>query len=338
VLLFEAPAVSRRDREEQSSLRVVVSGAAALGPGEAGSGEAATRQGAPSPPSGGSAPADRAIDALDPARSRRFDSLSALVTAVSESALDHAGLAPAGVGLAVGTPFGNVQRSVRFLQRLAQRGPRLVSPAEFPHLLPSSASGNASVYLGLTGPVLTVTDVGADAVAAFALAQRLVELGVAPAIVAGGVSLRDSVVARVLTPLFGEHTVPLGDGATCLILESAAHACARGARVLAEVAEVIHGRADAAHQLGRMRGPTGSRAAVVGMGPTQAVADALRRSRWARAECLDVRSLTGCEAGDSGAALLAGVAQIADSEADDVLVCVLAPGRVYAAHLARVAE
>jgi len=33
--------------------------------------------------------------------------------------------------------------------------------------------------------------------------------------------------------------------------------------------------------------------------------------------------------------LLAGVARVADSEADEVLVCVVAPGRVYATHLAR---
>src|SRR5690606_775618 len=86
---------------------------------------------------------------LDPARTRRFDRASALVTLGATRALASAGLSPSGVGLVAGTAFGNVERSVAFLRRLFERGPRFASPAEFPHLVPSAPSGNASIYAGL---------------------------------------------------------------------------------------------------------------------------------------------------------------------------------------------
>ena len=43
--------------------------------------------------------------------------------------------------------------------------------------------------------------------------------------------------------------MPMGDGAACLTLESAVHARARGAQVLAVVADAVHGHGDTAQQL-----------------------------------------------------------------------------------------
>lgn len=146
-----------------------------------------------------------ALARLDPARSRRFDLTSALVSAGAGHLLEQS-VPQEEVGLVLGTAYGNVERTVEYLQRIVDRGPRFAAPADFPHLLPSAAAGNASIYLGLRGPVLSVADLATSSEAAWCTALALLEAGHGRRMVAGGAESEDAVVARVLAPLWAART------------------------------------------------------------------------------------------------------------------------------------
>lgn len=157
------------------------------------------------------------IEQLDPTRSRRFDRASALVTLGASAVTASLGAALGRVGLVTGSAYGNVERSVEFLRRVFERGPRFASPADFPHLVPSAPGGNAAIYLGLGGPVLAVADLATSAEAALCCALSLLEDEQADAMVAGGAEPHDEVVERLLAPLYRDDSdgnMRRGEGAS----------------------------------------------------------------------------------------------------------------------------
>lgn len=125
-----------------------------------------------------------------------------------------------------------------FLARAAQRGPRHVPPAEFPHLVPSAPAGNASVYAALTGPVFAVSDLAQSGEAALAAGADLIELGVAERCVVGAIAPRDAIVERVLGPLLGSGAgaAARSEGAAFVLLEAAASPLAGGLLLLGRYA------------------------------------------------------------------------------------------------------
>lgn len=172
------------------------------------------------------------LGSLDAERSRRFDRLTVGATTAAAAALSAAELAPAGVGLVMANAYGNVERSLRFLDRLLFQGPKHAPPAEFPHLLHSAPAGNASIYLGLTGPVFTVSDGALGAESALTSAISLLEFGVATAVLAGGIEPEDPIV-RELSPTCAG--LPRGEGGGFLLVERADVARERGRRPLARL-------------------------------------------------------------------------------------------------------
>ncbi len=161
------------------------------------------------------------LEHLDPTRSRRFDRASALVTLGASAVVSRLGDAPGQVGLVTGSAYGNVERSVEFLRRVFERGPRFASPADFPHLVPSAPGGNAAIYLGLRGPVLAVADLATSAEAALCGALALLEDGQADAMVAGAAEAHDEVVERLLAPLYRDGldgSVRRGEGASFVLV------------------------------------------------------------------------------------------------------------------------
>lgn len=162
------------------------------------------------------APTEPLVDRLDVARSRRFDRASALVTLCASAALGAAAGSRAGIGLVAGSAFGNVERTVEFLRRFLARGPRFASPADFPHLVPSAPAGNASIYLGLTGPVLATADLSTSAESALCIALSLIEDGQAEQMLAGSAEPHDAITERLFAPLHrsqGSSPGPRGEGA-----------------------------------------------------------------------------------------------------------------------------
>jgi 3-oxoacyl-[acyl-carrier-protein] synthase II len=215
--------------------------------------------------------------ALDLERSRRFDRGSALAAAGAAALLhDRPG---AETGLVLGTAFGNVERTMAFLARARERGPRQVPPAEFPHLVPSAPAGNASVYAGLTGPVFAVGDLGQTGEAAIAAGCELIELGAAERLVVGAIAPRDAIVERVLGPLLepsGFSTAARGAGAGLVLLE-AAHAPPQGVVVV----ESYRGGYELPGLSGLPSLPPSVTALVLLAAASRPARDALEQSSWA---------------------------------------------------------
>jgi 3-oxoacyl-[acyl-carrier-protein] synthase II len=129
---------------------------------------------------GDAPPRQIALDALSslvPVRSRRFDRVTSASALAVADALEGLAAPLAEVGLCLGVAWCGISRTVRFLQRLKQRGSRGVNPGEFPHLVPSAAAGNVSIYHGLGGPVVPVASGAASGVAALGLDRDLMYLG-----------------------------------------------------------------------------------------------------------------------------------------------------------------
>jgi 3-oxoacyl-[acyl-carrier-protein] synthase II len=222
---------------------------------------------------------------LDPERSRRFDRGSALASAGSAELVARRNARQ--TGLVLGTAFGNVERTMAFLARARERGPRHVPPAEFPHLVPSAPAGNASVYASLTGPVFAVGDLALTGEAAFAAGCDMIELGLTRSLVVGAVAPHDAIVERVLGPLLeaGDfETTERGAGAGFVLLEASSPEAAASVLVL-----------------GRYRGTYGEpglsgvpaprdteRARVVLGAACGEARAALARSEWSAAACREL--------------------------------------------------
>lgn len=199
----------------------------------------------------GEVDAEGALASLDGARARRLDRGASLATALVARALEDAGrrgalsdasqaagagIGDEGVGLVLGSAFGDVDGAAAYVQRLLAKGPRLASPADFPNLVPSSPAGHASVYLGLRGPVLATGDLSASGEAALVTAVELLGAGLAKGLVAGALEPRSRLVEGVLGAVFaGAGALPRGEGGGAVVLETADEAAARGARIHARV-------------------------------------------------------------------------------------------------------
>ena len=310
----------------------VVSGACAIGPLGVSCNVEAGAYAEPAPGPSLSAPiALDALDALDAERSRRFDRAAALVTLGAERALNASARGPSGVGLVVGSAFGNVQRSVAFLLRVAERGPKLAHPAEFPHLVASAGSGNASIYSGFNGPVLTVSEREQSGEAALARALSLLELGAAEAIVAGAAEAHDPIVARVLGA--SELGVTRTEGGGFVTVEDEARVRERGARPLARIVSHEQVLSDVDGVLLRCA-PTTARAVVLLAAVSPELDARLRRSPWAGSSFLSVLERSGYHEASGALALSVAVGLIAAATVDEVLV-VSGRGRAaYITHLA----
>ena len=255
---------------------------------------------------------------LDAERSRRFDAASAMSAAGAAALTDQGG---AETGLVLGSAFGNVERTMAFLARGRERGPRHVPPAEFPHLVPSAPAGNASVYAGLTGPVFAVSELAQSGEAAFAAACELIELGVATRVVAGAIAPRDAIVERVLGPLLdpsGFGAAARGQGAAFTLLVDLQQARAEG-KCAAEVLGRFTGEVDAG--LAAVAAPeAGLRAGVVlGVAGVE-LRSALERSAWHSQPCTDLALEHGYHEALGAFGLAVATELVTTGELDRVLV------------------
>src|SRR4029077_616227 len=138
---------------------------------------------------------------------------------------------------------------------LKERGPRRVSPFFIPGRLINLASGCVSIEFGLKGPnhaVVTACSTGTHAIGD---AGRLIALGDADVMVAGGaespvnrISIAGFAAARALSTGFNDEPTRasrpydrdrdgfvLGEGAGMVVLEEYDHAKRRGAKIYAEL-------------------------------------------------------------------------------------------------------
>lgn len=224
---------------------------------------------------------------------RRSDRYTHFALAAASQAVVDANLAmehedPRRVGVIVGSGIGGVITMFEQYDVLRDRGPRRVSPFTVPSMLANSASGQVAISLGARGPNLVPVLACATGNAAIGEGFALIRRGVADVMVAGSAeaAICDLAMAgfEIMGALSAHNDDPsrasrpfdaardgfiMGEGAGMVVLESLAHARARGARIYGEV--LGYGlTADAYH-------PTAPRGD--GLGASEAMAMALAEAR-----------------------------------------------------------
>ena len=210
----------------------------------------------------GSAPdAYNPDDWMEPKEQRRVDDFIVYAMSAATQALRDAGWAPTSyedqieTGVLIGSGIGGLGGIYDASITLHEKGPRRISPFFIPGRLINLASGHVSMAHGLKGPnhsVVTACSTGAHAIGD---AARLIALGDAKVMVAGGaesavnrLSLAGFAACRALSTSFNDRPKQasrpydrdrdgfvMGEGAGCVVLEDLEHAQARGARIYAEV-------------------------------------------------------------------------------------------------------
>jgi 3-oxoacyl-[acyl-carrier-protein] synthase II len=198
---------------------------------------------------------------MEPKEQRKVDDFIIFGMAAARQALDDADWHPTSeedrcaTGTMIGSGIGGLNGIAETAILLKERGPRRVSPFFIPGRLINLASGYVSIEHGLKGPnhaVVTACSTGAHAIGD---ASRLIALGDADVMVAGGtespigrIGMAGFCAARALSTGFNETPEKasrpydkdrdgfvMGEGAGVLILEEYEHAKARGAKMYAEV-------------------------------------------------------------------------------------------------------
>ncbi|MFC8172357.1 beta-ketoacyl-[acyl-carrier-protein] synthase family protein [Streptomyces sp. NPDC057325] len=197
-------------------------------------------------------------DSLSPVRARRLDrSQQAALVAAAEAWADAG--APRvdqdRLASAIGTGIGGVQTLLREDDVLETAGARRVSPRTVPMLMPNAAAALVSIEYGARAGVYTPVSACSSGAEAIALGARLIRAGEADVVIAGGteaaitpITVAGFVQAQALSRYTAEPASAsrpfaadrsgfvLGEGAAVVVLESAGHAAARGARVRAVLA------------------------------------------------------------------------------------------------------
>jgi len=198
---------------------------------------------------------------MEPKEQRKVDEFIVFAMCAAKQALDDAGWKPQSyddqiaTGVLMGAGIGGAGGIADTGILLKERGPRRVSPFFVPGRIINLASGYVSIEHGLKGPnhaVVTACSTGSHAIGD---AGRLIALGDADVMVAGGtespinrVSMAGFAAARALSTGFNDTPerasrpydrdrdgFVMAEGAGAVVLEEYEHAKRRGARIYAEL-------------------------------------------------------------------------------------------------------
>src|SRR6201991_2261760 len=198
---------------------------------------------------------------MEPKDQRKVDDFIIFAMAAARQALDDANWHPeteedkCATGTMIGSGIGGLSGIADTAILLKERGPRKVSPFFIPGRLINLASGYVSIEHGLKGPnhaVVTACSTGAHAIGD---ASRLIALGDAEVMVAGGtespisrIGIAGFCAARALSTGFNDTPEKasrpydrdrdgfvMGEGGGAVVLEEYEHAKARGAKIYAEI-------------------------------------------------------------------------------------------------------
>ncbi len=199
---------------------------------------------------------------FEPARLGLLDRHSQFALVAAREAAADAGLEPEQIeamAAVVGSGCGGKETDELTYQRLYQDGKSRVHPFTIPRGMPSAASSQVSMALGIRGPSFTVASACASAHHAIAQAALMVRSGLVERALAGGTDapftyglLKSWEALRVVAPdtcrpfCADRKGMVLGEGAGMVVLESVESAQARGARIHALLLGVGMS-ADAAH-------------------------------------------------------------------------------------------
>jgi 3-oxoacyl-[acyl-carrier-protein] synthase II len=198
---------------------------------------------------------------MDTKEQRKVDPFIVYAMAAATQAIEDAGVQPRTeeekhrIGTLIGSGIGGIGGIYETSIILHEKGPRRVSPFFIPGRIINMASGNVSIRFGLKGPnhsVVTACSTGAHAIGD---AARLIMLGDADVMVAGGaespvnrISIAGFAACRALSTGFNDQPEKasrpydkdrdgfvMGEGAGIVVLEEYERAKARGAKIYGEV-------------------------------------------------------------------------------------------------------
>ncbi len=199
-------------------------------------------------------------EVLPRVEARRLDRSAQFAVIAAREAWADSGLADAEVdgdrlGVVCATGIGGLTTLLSNYDQLRESGPRRVSPLAVPMLMANSPAAQVGLDLGARAGVHTPVSACASGAEALSYGLEMIRSGRADVVVAGGteaaihplplaafanmmaLSKRNDEPARASRPYDkGRDGFVLGEGAGIVVLESAARAEARGARVYAELA------------------------------------------------------------------------------------------------------
>ena len=198
---------------------------------------------------------------LDAKEARKMDSFihygyAAAVDAITDSGLDFSNnpTLRERTGIIIGSGIGGLPGTLEGYREFLERGARRVSPFYVPRNIINMIAGNISIHYGITGATLATVTACASATHSIAQAYRMIQMGDADVIIAGGaesagndmgiagfaaakaLSTRNDAPEQASRPWDKDRDgFVLGDGAGVIILESLPHALARGATIYGEI-------------------------------------------------------------------------------------------------------
>jgi 3-oxoacyl-[acyl-carrier-protein] synthase II len=198
---------------------------------------------------------------MEPKERRKVDDFILFAMSAAKQALDDAGWHPESYedqimsGVLIGSGIGGIEGIAETALLLNERGPRRISPFFIPGRIINLASGYVSIAHSLKGPNLSVVSACSTGAHAIGDAGRLIALGDADVMVAGGaespvcrISLAGFAACRALSTSFNDEPARasrpydrdrdgfvMGEGAGVVVLEEYEHAKRRGARIYGEL-------------------------------------------------------------------------------------------------------
>lgn len=213
---------------------------------------------------------------------RRRDRYQQFATVAAQEAMAQAALPISDanrerIGVTYGTGVGGIQTLVEQEHIYQEKGARRVSPFSITMIMPNGAAGMLAIDFGLHGPSNTIATACASGNDAIGHAFRTIQYGDLDAVLTGG---SEAIIAHVALAGFeragavststtatprpfdkNRDGLVVGEGAGALVLESLAHAQARGATILAEI--VGYGQStDAYHITAPAEGGAGAARAI----------------------------------------------------------------------------
>jgi 3-oxoacyl-[acyl-carrier-protein] synthase II len=198
---------------------------------------------------------------MEPKEQRKVDDFILFAMSAATQALDDADWHPQSyedqimTGVLIGSGIGGIEGIAETSLLLQERGPRRVSPFFIPGRIINLASGYVSIAHSLKGPNLSVVSACSTGAHAIGDAGRLIALGDADVMVAGGtespvcrISLAGFAACRALSTGFNDEPTRasrpydrdrdgfvMGEGAGVVVLEEYEHAMQRGAHIYGEL-------------------------------------------------------------------------------------------------------
>ena len=158
------------------------------------------------------------------------------------------------IGVAVGAGIGGLSGIEETTLKVANGGPRKISPFYIPSTIVNMVSGQLSIMTGAKGPNIAAVTACTTATHNIGLAYRMIQYGEADAMICGGaeyattptavggfcsmkaLSTRNDEPEKASRPWDeGRDGFVMGDGAGVLVIEDYERAKARGARIYAEI-------------------------------------------------------------------------------------------------------